>query len=803
MKILSFLWILVLSTTLSAQTTELLNCPAQTVLTTFGQTFACNPVAGATEYKFTFTNIVTPGVTVYNANWNVINLSNAGLNDLNAVYNVQIEALVGAAYTAPGSTCQIVAPTTIGSTEIINGTYCTGTPTLPTFGTQVYCSVVPGATSYEFEYTEGGNTTIHANGINKTSLFMAGLFDINKIYTVKARAIINGTNGVFGNSCTLQSPGNVASTSLIVTSCGAQVNYTTQIKASNVIGATEYQFKFYDQGTTTLLGTSIETYKQTTLANAGLANIPFAQYDVTVAVKMGTSPTFGAEGAICQIYAPTIVPNTKIATVDCGLQTVAFSDVFSANAVANAVSYEFEFTDITNAGLPFTVASATNTMDFATAGIAVNNTTYSIRVLAVVGAFTGQYSNTCTINTPITILPSELNAASCGATLTSFADNITAVNVPGATNYRFKFFNTTPGAANATTIFEKAFHTTSLAEAAGMNPDLLDPSIVYDVDISVEVNGSYLSYGAVCSITAPSAGTYVTTLSGASCGTTLTGFAQKIYASPVIGATTYEYQISQGPTVIATLSKGWNNFKLTEVGNPAVLGLGATYDIKVRVIVGGVQGGYTGACSVTTPSTIPSPTILTCGSLNSFGQTVFCTNVAGASEYKFTFTETGPNTPYVHSNTWRASSLTLAGAPLSYGTTYDVFVEAKIGADYSAPSVACQIITPAMGPIFEKPNTGEVEIGQTNSNDKSIVLSNEFELNMYPNPASTNVTIESNQSDYNVAIYASNGQLVYSLNNQSNTVTIPVSEFETGMYIVSITSAEGQILSTKKLSVIK
>jgi hypothetical protein len=65
---------------------------------------------------------------------------------------------------------------------------------------------------------------------------------------------------------------------------------------------------------------------------------------------------------------------------------------------------------------------------------------------------------------------------------------------------------------------------------------------------------------------------------------------------------------------------------------------------------------------------------------------------------------------------------------------------------------------------------------------------NELTITIYPNPSADFVTIESNQEIKHFYLYDSNGKLVYSNHNSSNSCTIDISKWVIGVYELKLES---------------
>ena len=75
------------------------------------------------------------------------------------------------------------------------------------------------------------------------------------------------------------------------------------------------------------------------------------------------------------------------------------------------------------------------------------------------------------------------------------------------------------------------------------------------------------------------------------------------------------------------------------------------------------------------------------------------------------------------------------------------------------------------------------------SNPLSNSSFNSSKIAMYPNPASTNLTIENNDTIDSISIFNTLGQEVIKTSNASNSVTVSVADLQVGVYMVKIISA--------------
>lgn len=292
----------------------------------------------------------------------------------------------------------------------------------------------------------------------------------------------------------------------------------------------------------------------------------------------------------------------------------------------------------------------------------------------------------------------QLSSASCGSTLPSVGWGISANTVIDATSYQFHI--TDPNGATYSVVSPDRWIT--LSEATGMP---LFYGEDYAIKVRVQLDGTYGAYGASCTISTPALP--ITTLSSASCGTTLQSIGWGISANNVAAATAYRFSItipSQGATVYTVESPDrW--FTLSEAMNGATsmpLLYGVSYSVKVQVESGtGNWGAEGAACTVTTQS-LPTTTLSTTScntALPSIGSGISATNVAAATAYRFNITIPAQGaTVYniVSPDRW----ITLSEAtnmPLLYGTTYSITVQVESGTgNWGAASTACTVTTPTL-----------------------------------------------------------------------------------------------------------
>jgi Secretion system C-terminal sorting domain len=86
-----------------------------------------------------------------------------------------------------------------------------------------------------------------------------------------------------------------------------------------------------------------------------------------------------------------------------------------------------------------------------------------------------------------------------------------------------------------------------------------------------------------------------------------------------------------------------------------------------------------------------------------------------------------------------------------------------------------------------------------NESDYSIQFNERFEVNVFPNPASNNITIENESGEISrINIVNALGQQVHSQRYQDTTkISIDVAELPQGIYLVTVTDGENKSVVTR------
>ena len=169
---------------------------------------------------------------------------------------------------------------------------------------QAYATAIPNATQYEFMLVpQGGGTTIYHTRHIGFRFNFAWFTDWNysTTYDVSVRVQTNGNWTAYGPSCPITSP-SILTPSIRPQYCGlvmSQVNQ--QIYATEIVNATEYEFKLVPQGGgTTVYHTRHISFRFNFAWFTGWSVNTI--YDISVRVKI--NGTYTAYGTSCTITSP-------------------------------------------------------------------------------------------------------------------------------------------------------------------------------------------------------------------------------------------------------------------------------------------------------------------------------------------------------------------------------------------------------------------------------------------------------------------------------------------------------------------
>ena len=357
---------------------------------------------------------------------------------------------------------------------------------------------------------------------------------------------------------------------------------------------------------------------------------------------------------------------------------------------------------------------------------------------------------------------STLVAASCGVTLTNFANLLYAVrltNVGPIQGYRFRVSN-----GGDVRIIESAVNNFSLVQLPGG----ATLGTTYTIEVSVKSNGFYRAYGPSCNVTTQATPT-PTIISNPTCGATLANISASIYCNMVSNASGYRFRVRNGNTIIGVVDRTVNRFSLIDLGISNIA-FGTTYTVDVLLAFGGElrpESEYGQACTFTTPATPGTSRVIqpSCGSvISNLWQLIYVQQVVGAQGYRFEIS-TGGQLYYHNSVRSSFSMRNVVGLPLNANTTYEIRVAILHNGVYQEFANACTFTTApvVLRILSDEPLDGEAQIGDANLTETQSTSTPVFAPVAYPNPfgESFKVSIPDATMDIvNVLVYDFSGKLL-------------------------------------------
>lgn len=465
---------------------------------------------------------------------------------------------------------------------------------LTTFNEVFYADAVPGATEYQFKFTDTQAPYDEVENLwNSTGhhLILVNLLKLDKTYDVQVRAKVNGVWGLYGQVCQIHSPNTVPTTHLTSAHCGEQLTAFNEVfYAQSVSGATQYEFLFIDDD-----GILAPVYSLWTSTGHHLQIPGLLEVDKTynVQVRAYIDGTWGDFGAVCQIHSPNGVPLTQLISTDCGKQLTTFNEVFKTETVQGATQYEFKFTNVN------TFAETTNTWSgtghsLILLGLLEIGQTYDVQTRAQVNGVWGDWGPVCQIHSPLTVPTTQLKPIHCGEQLTTFNEVFKTETVYGADLYEFMFTNTVAPFTVTTNTWTGTGHHLQLL-------NLFDLGQTYDVQTRAQVNGVWSDWGPVCQIHSPLT-VPNTNIYASDCGTTMSSYNEVFKCDVVAGAELYRFRFNDGTNPPFFSDRTINTNTLNIAG---LLVQNVTYQVDVMARINGVWGAYDQACPITSPPTPP------------------------------------------------------------------------------------------------------------------------------------------------------------------------------------------------------
>jgi len=483
----------------------------------------------------------------------------------------------------------------------------------------------------------------------------------------------------------------------------------------------------------------------------------------------GSSTTLTASGA--STYSWSNGYNTASSSVSPSTNTTYSVTGTDANGCVNSASQL-----VTINSLPTVSISGTNTI------CSGNSTTLTANGANTYvwssGPSTANYAVSPSSNTTYTVTGTDANGCANTASQMVTVNSSPEISITGATTIII---------GGSTTLIANGADTYLWNTAATTASIIVSPTITTTYSVTGTSSAGCVGQSSVTvTVNEGSSAVALTEVKSVHCGTTLASKSTQIFINSVSGATNYEYELTESGTGNVYLyQRGMNNngFMFSYVPQTQH---GRTYSIRVRAFVGG-WGNFGSSCDVSLSATIPSTQIQSsyCGTtLASKSTQILCNVVGGATNYEYELTESGTGNVYFYQRGLGNTGFMFSYVPQTqYGRTYSIRVRAFVGS-WGNFGTACSVSMPLSAPRYMDP---------------SIVLSDdvitEFDqatLNVFPNPSTGNIKLETNRVG---TYYIINelGQVVRTIEITDVSTPESVEGLAAGMYTVISNQAAGFI----------
>jgi len=234
-----------------------------------------------------------------------------------------------------------------------------------------------------------------------------------------------------------------------------------------------------------------------------------------------------------------------------------------------------------------------------------------------------------------------------------------------------------------------------------------------------------------------------TQLAPSQCGQTLASLASNFMAVPISGAQDYEWEFTNAALGYSSVTARGSSSQFIPRSYIPGLHYGTTYNVRIRVKVGGVWGAFGPMCTITISPVLPVTQV----AASQCGQTIAdlsgnfsCDPVTGAQDYEWEFVNSSIGYSFtITRNTPSQFIPKTSIVGLQFNTAYNVRVRAKVDGSWAAFGPVCVL---TMG------NTPSTQLVASQCN-QSVNLSGNFTCDAVTGATDYEWNI-SNASGYNV-----------------------------------------------------
>ena len=286
---------------------------------------------------------------------------------------------------------------------------------------------------------------------------------------------------------------------------------------------------------------------------------------------------------------------SSLQSVSCGATVASMGSLIYTNINWSATAYRFKVVNNTTGEIQYV---ENNHQWFALNWMASYDysTAYTVSVeLQIAGVWLGYYGTSCVVYSPAVNAPGgslQLSPSQCGATLPSIGTVIATTPLSGATGYRFRVTDVTPGAtgSNLVQVKDRSYHWFTLPMLNRYNY-----GSTYMVEVAVKTTGGYSGYGSPCYVYTPAVPMLV------NCGAVIPTAGSLVYTTAPNSVTQYRFQVtkvSDQTTVTFDTNKFWFSFRVNVPGYTP----NTAYSVRIAVMTAGNWSPFGDACEITSPA---------------------------------------------------------------------------------------------------------------------------------------------------------------------------------------------------------
>ena len=292
-----------------------------------------------TKYGVEVTNMTSNAVGTFESTTSSFRLIDASpsVASYGTSFSVRVKLQVNGTWM-PYGTAKVVSTAALPPTATLN-TLCG--QTLTAMDQVAYCTVVPLATSYTFEVSQGATTTTFTNTLNNFKLtnldFTTFPLTYATVYSVRiqVKSMVNGNEvlSAWSTPCSVSTPASAPAVS-IISGCGVAANKYSLVKCTSVKYATEYKFVLVSSFNTLEVSRPYNSFSFNVVTGAA----PNTLYTVTPSYKI-----YGQwyAGTSCDVTSPAIVNLSKTGGSSIVKLEAVVSD-FAVNSYPNPFAENFK-----------------------------------------------------------------------------------------------------------------------------------------------------------------------------------------------------------------------------------------------------------------------------------------------------------------------------------------------------------------------------------------------------------------------------------------------------------------------------